>query len=432
MITGTITVVRPAAQVVAPGVVLPAGPAGEDAYQIAIDLGFVGTRAQWLATLVGPLGPSGPQGLTGPQGSIGLQGATGPTGPQPWQTPPTAWAASTSYTAVSPASVVTYNGSCYVCSITHTSGSTFDASKWVQIATAGAASAGALQASNNLSDLTSVGQALVNLKQASTAPSAATSLAATDMDRDLYPTGTLTITVPNGGAGWRSGIITNDNPVTGLITLAVPSGATLEGATNGTTVLFPFQRARIRQIGATAYRTDWVERSPLVASASVASGVASLGLNLPAGYSGFRIVARGILLSTTGANLGYRISSSGFGGIKSGASDYTNVALSASGSASTTGTAALSYGYVAFNQNDNTGSYPTIFIASFFPGASGQVANLTASALLRDNSPAIVAARYDSVYTGATSGAIGRANFIQFVPTTGNINQAFVDIYGEP
>lgn len=52
-----------------------------DAYQLAVAEGFVGTREQWLESLVGPQGPAGPTGLTGPQGPTGPTGATGPQGP---------------------------------------------------------------------------------------------------------------------------------------------------------------------------------------------------------------------------------------------------------------------------------------------------------------------------------------------------------------
>lgn len=61
----------------------PAGADGDDgadgpsAYQVAVAGGFVGSQAQWLASLVGPQGEQGEQGEQGPQG------ATGDTGPQP-------------------------------------------------------------------------------------------------------------------------------------------------------------------------------------------------------------------------------------------------------------------------------------------------------------------------------------------------------------
>jgi len=57
------------------------GVTGESAYQTAVDLGFVGTEAAWLLTLVGPQGADstvvGPTGPTGPEGPTGPQGASG-------------------------------------------------------------------------------------------------------------------------------------------------------------------------------------------------------------------------------------------------------------------------------------------------------------------------------------------------------------------
>jgi hypothetical protein len=55
------------------------GIPGKTAYEVAVEEGFVGTEAQWLASLVGATGPAGP---TGPQGETGPAGATGATGPQ--------------------------------------------------------------------------------------------------------------------------------------------------------------------------------------------------------------------------------------------------------------------------------------------------------------------------------------------------------------
>ena len=60
----------------------PTGATGSSAYQAAVAGGFVGTEAQWMASLTGPQGPTG---ATGPQGPAGATGATGPagaTGPQ--------------------------------------------------------------------------------------------------------------------------------------------------------------------------------------------------------------------------------------------------------------------------------------------------------------------------------------------------------------
>lgn len=61
---------------------------GLSAYECALQEGFVGTEAEWLASLVGPTGATGstgPTGEVGPQGIQGIQGnagATGATGPQ--------------------------------------------------------------------------------------------------------------------------------------------------------------------------------------------------------------------------------------------------------------------------------------------------------------------------------------------------------------
>ena len=58
--------------------------ASRDAYDIAVDNGFIGTEAEWLESLVGAdgaAGATGPTGPTGPTGATGPAGATGATGP---------------------------------------------------------------------------------------------------------------------------------------------------------------------------------------------------------------------------------------------------------------------------------------------------------------------------------------------------------------
>lgn len=64
----------------------PAGADGEDgedgasAYQIALDNGFVGSEAAWLASLVGPQGPAGADGAPGATGPAGADGSDGADG----------------------------------------------------------------------------------------------------------------------------------------------------------------------------------------------------------------------------------------------------------------------------------------------------------------------------------------------------------------
>ena len=67
---------------------------GQSAYALAVQLGFTGSEAAWIASLKGakgdkgntgaqgPRGATGPQGPQGPTGATGARGATGATGPQ--------------------------------------------------------------------------------------------------------------------------------------------------------------------------------------------------------------------------------------------------------------------------------------------------------------------------------------------------------------
>lgn len=53
------------------------GADGKSAYEVAVDNGFVGTEAEWLASLEGPTGPTGPTGPKGDTGDTGPAGADG-------------------------------------------------------------------------------------------------------------------------------------------------------------------------------------------------------------------------------------------------------------------------------------------------------------------------------------------------------------------
>lgn len=56
------------------------GVAGDSAYEVAVDNGFVGTEEEWLDSLVGPQGPQGVQGIQGIPGTPGADGADGADG----------------------------------------------------------------------------------------------------------------------------------------------------------------------------------------------------------------------------------------------------------------------------------------------------------------------------------------------------------------
>lgn len=55
---------------------------GQSAYALAVQLGFTGSEADWIASLKGAKGDKGDKGDTGAQGPKGATGATGPQGPQ--------------------------------------------------------------------------------------------------------------------------------------------------------------------------------------------------------------------------------------------------------------------------------------------------------------------------------------------------------------
>lgn len=58
----------------------PPGPEGKSAYEVAVDNGFSGTESQWLTSLVGSPGPPGAPGTDGQDGEDGTPGAPGVDG----------------------------------------------------------------------------------------------------------------------------------------------------------------------------------------------------------------------------------------------------------------------------------------------------------------------------------------------------------------
>lgn len=53
---------------------------GKSAYEVAVDNGYVGTEAEWLASLKGAQGVQGPRGLQGEVGPAGSNGTNGQDG----------------------------------------------------------------------------------------------------------------------------------------------------------------------------------------------------------------------------------------------------------------------------------------------------------------------------------------------------------------
>lgn len=263
--------------------------------------------------------------------------------------------------------------------------------------------------------------------------SADTVLTVLDAGRDVFATNSPKITAANGGAGWASGPIFNDNPVTGLVTLAVPAGATLDGVQDGTTLLFPFQKARIRQVGSTAYRTVWIDRAPIIAQSVIATPVASADFNLPVGYSRFGFALSNVVMSATNVTLFARISDNGSAGIKSGASDYNNVRhVGSSNGTSAVNTDTNSGFTLGAIINDNGGLFRTMVEGRLHPGGSGgQYPMLSARTVERDINPYADVINIGSFYNGATSGAMGRANLIRILAGTGTFT-GNLTIWGEP
>lgn len=94
------------------------GPSGNSAYQVAVDEGFGGTEAEWLASLIGApgaRGEAGPAGesIVGPKGDkgdkgdagesiIGPKGETGDQGPAGQSLTVTSFTSRAAYDAYTP------------------------------------------------------------------------------------------------------------------------------------------------------------------------------------------------------------------------------------------------------------------------------------------------------------------------------------------
>ena len=106
---------------------------GQSAYALAVQLGFTGSEAAWIASLKGAKGDKGDKGDTGAQGPKGATGATGPQGPA---------GASAVYT--SGTYYVRYTDGTQICWGTHIDRATFP----VAFANANYSCIGSLQAQN--------------------------------------------------------------------------------------------------------------------------------------------------------------------------------------------------------------------------------------------------------------------------------------------
>jgi len=162
-------------------------------------------------------GSGGAVGPTGPQGPIGLPGTTGaqgPVGPTAW-TAVAAWAATIAYVVGPPASVVSYNGGTYVCTTAHTSGASFDITKWQQMAAPGATGANGPQGPAG-----TVGATGANGAQGSIGPTGATGAAGPN--GAAGPANTLAIGTVTSGAA--AATITGTAP-NQTLNLVLPTGA---------------------------------------------------------------------------------------------------------------------------------------------------------------------------------------------------------------
>lgn len=260
---------------------------------------------------------------------------------------------------------------------------------------------------------------------APTSPTSNTTLATSDADRPFFPTGTITLTMPNGGAGWKTGTIRNANTTSGLVTLAIPSGATLDGATNGTTILFPYQRARIVQTGSTSYVTDWIDRTPIIQITSIASASAAANVQivLPAGYGSFEVTVKELQPSSSTAVLQGRISFDG--STIASASNYNSYWIAGyANTAAQNGTAAAAYfNLIAGGVSVSSGYPAAIGKMLIYPGggslaaSSGNLFTYSSDWVYVDNNPSW---RKDLGY-GAYTVNTARAQMMQFSFNTGNI-----------
>lgn len=141
------------------------------------------------------------------------------------------------------------------------------------------------------------------------------------------------------GNGFSTGSIKNETTKYAL-TIGVPSGAVLDGTTNGTVTILPFQKASF-YLDADGWHTYWEDRTPLVLQRNITAAVASVDGILPLGYSDFEIQVSEYSASTQGDFVA-RLSNDGGATFRSGSNDYSFQQMfgANSGAGETTGLAA--------------------------------------------------------------------------------------------
>ncbi|MCJ2085494.1 hypothetical protein MKK88_05730 [Methylobacterium sp. E-005] len=301
-------------------------------------------------------------------------------------------------------------------------------SKWTAIALPGSGASNAVLYVAQALTAGQQDQARLNVSGAIAAtPTATTTLAVLDFARDQFVTGTSTLTMPGASPGWISGIVTNDNAASGLVTLAVPSGHSLDGALNGSLTLYPRQRARLRLVNAGTWRSDWIDRSPVIAKIIVAASIASVDIPLPVGYPSFEYSI--VNLSVDAAQAVYmRLSYDGSTFLSSTGSYFSEVIQGSNTRGS--GTAALTYyganaqielfGNLATNNANNTAR------GLLSPGTSSSVSIDIHSAAHFDNTGGINNANY--IHTGGT----GRAQIARIYSAANILPGTIITFRGMP